>query len=257
MSLPQSLKSQILTYIKKPIPQSVNMQIVKRSIPVPFFGDIENAKVATISLNPSNLEFEDEDGNLLRGNEKRFVDRDTLGVADTASLNDDQADKVYNSLINYFHNNPYTGWFDILDGYAEKLFNSSYYKETMVHLDIYPWATQEKWGDLKGKDKTREKNKALQNYNLLKNILLNEDRIFDYVYINGRGVKEQIEKYYGITIKETSVTNTRNKSKRERKMYQYTLSNGTKLIGSSCYIQNPYETTEYLTELHEILAEKL
>lgn len=251
MSLTEDLRSLILEYIKQPIPQNTNMPIMEQSIPVPFFGDIENAHIATISINPSNREFENDKGTFLSGSDKRFTDRELLGVKDTDFLSDRQSEEVYASLMNYFHKNPYyKGWFRTLDNYAGSILGGSYDDGTMVHLDIYPWATKQKWNNLS----VSEKKNALQKYNLLKKILLN--RNFKYIYINGKQTKEQMEKYFDITISEFPITNTKHKANHIRYMYKYKLGN-TLLIGSSCYLQNSYESKEYLKELHDILSKNL
>ena len=252
MSINQEIKKQILEYIKQPIPQNAAMPIVEKSIPVPFFGDIEKARIVTISLNPSNLEFENKWG-LLSKSKKRFVDRDLLGVEDSSTLDETQANQVYDSLKNYFHNsNAYTDWFDKLEEFAGKIFHSSYYDGSMVNMDIYPWATQQKWKDLRSKDK----NRALREYSLLKNILLNKDCCFDYVFLNGKGVKKYLETL-GIKIKEELVTGTKTQSNHQRFIYHQTLENKVKLIGFSCYIQNSYESNDYLSEVRDILVQRL
>ena len=254
MSLTHDLKSQILEYIKQAIPQNAKMPIVERSIPVPFFGNIESAEAATISINPSNLEFVDLQGNILSGAEKRFIDRETLGINDADALNENQADKVYKSLIEYFnedHNPYYDGWFKALDDYAGSLFGGVCYREnSLVHLDIYPWATKQKWNKLPGS----AKKVALREYDLLKRILLNKK--FKYIYINGKETKEQVEKYFNIKIPEYQITNAKSKCNYVRCMYKYQLGN-TLLIGLSCYLQNSYESKEYLDELHKILSENM
>lgn len=243
MSLSKELKVQIFDYIKQPIPQ--NMYTVKQSIPVPFFGNIEKARVATISINPSNQEFEDKYKELLSGVKKRFTDRDILQVKDTDFLNNTQVNLVYNSLINYFYKNPYKRWFNWLDRYAGNILDCSYYNGTMVHLDIYPWATNPTWTDLNENCKF----KALQGYKLLKDILLSKERAFDYVYINGKTVKQQIETYFKVRIPEYKHD--------QWYIYKYELANGTKFIGSSCYIQQSHKTTEELIDLHNILAKNI
>lgn len=254
MSLSPQLQSKIAELLRRPIPQNPNMPIVEQSIPIPFFGNIERARVATISLNPSNLEFVSRNhGPLLSGAAKRFADRHVLGAADGDTLDDAQVAAAYDSLINYFSNRPYTRWFDVLNNYAGKLFGASYYDGTMVNLDIYPWATQDKWSELRATDKRA----AMREYGLLKEIL--SAGVFEYIYINGKGVKEQLEEYFGhgLQIKEVPVVGTKHPSTYERVLYVGTLPGGTKLIGVSCYIQNSYESEEYLTELHNIMSRHL
>ena len=136
MSLAHDLKSQILEYIKQAIPQNANMPIVERSVPVPFFGSIEGAEAATISINPSNLEFEDLHGNILSGAEKRFADREFWREKDTDTLTENHTEGVYESLYKYFRHNPYKRWFDVLEEYAGNLVGCSYYNGTICFIVI-------------------------------------------------------------------------------------------------------------------------
>ncbi len=249
MSLNQKIKSQILNFIKQPIPQDID--IVKKSIPVPFFGNIEKARVATISINPSNKEFEDKNHKTLIKSKKRFSDREILNATDNDVLNDEQRLTVFDSLINYFNqknNNyyhPYKTWFNWLDRYVGDMFGCSYYDGTMVNLDIYPWATAIKWGNIDPKTKDN----ILKQYSLLKDILLDKEALFDYVYINGATVKNQIEKYLGVTIPEYSCG--------QLSIYNYKMPNGIILVGSSCYIQNSHKTSEELKNLHAIIKSSI
>lgn len=246
MALSQNLKSQILEYIKQPIPQNENMKIVEHSVPVPFFGNIERARVATISINPSNLEFEDKSGNLLQMPHKRFADRVFLSEKDTDTLSENHAKGVYESLCGYFRNKPYKTWFDRLEKNVEEILGGSYYDGTMVHLDIYPWATKKKWSKLRA----AEKKQALNKYDLLKKILRNKN--FAYIYINGKATKEQLEKYFDKKIHETPVKI----SGQTWKIYEGELDDNTKLIGLSCNIQSSYVKKEALEYLLTVLKNK-
>jgi predicted Ser/Thr protein kinase len=67
----------IIERIRKPIEN--NMCITKGSTPVIYFGDYDSAKACTISLNPSNREFLDTNGEILTGNAERLCSRKTLG----------------------------------------------------------------------------------------------------------------------------------------------------------------------------------
>ena len=251
MPISPELKKEILEYIKQPIPQNDKMPIVKRSVPVPFFGNIETARVATISINPSNLEFEDAHGKVLKQDKKRFVDRDELGVQDVDYLTDSQAEKVYGSLSSYFKNkNLYTNWFDRLQKPLRDLLGGSYCEGTMANFDIYPWATKEKWSDLY-KTEAKEALKTYRNSKLLKNMLLQKD--FEYVYINGSTVKTELEEYFPEKINEHTIII----EGQRYCIYEGKLDNGTKLIGLNCYIPSTPIKTEVLKYLLKILADKL
>lgn len=212
------LKKNIFECIKQPLP--VGLWVISGSIPVPFFGNMETAKTATVSINPSDNEFCN-----VRG-EKRFCDRNELRVEDDIPLDDEQCKEVYNSLKNYFNKNPYE-WFQKLQGFAGVLFESSYKDGTMVNLDICPWATAKKWGLL---TKTEQDN-LVSNYDLLKQILTSEEKIFDYVYVNGSEARKRLKKL-GIIFK-TLKTHPVNKV---AEIYGVKLKNGTILIGMSQYI---------------------
>ena len=242
----KKLRMMVLEYINQPIPQNENMKIVERSVPVPFFGNIERARVATISINPSNLEFEDKQGNLLPRPHKRFYDRDFWNEKDTDIISENHTEGVYESLYDYFRLNPYKLWFDRLEKNVKDLLGGSYYNGTMVHLDIYPWATKKKWSKLP----IAERKKALDNYDLLKKILRN--RNFECIYINSKETKEQLEKYFDKKIEETPV----NFSGQTWKIYEGELDNGTKLIGLSCNIQSSRIKKDVLEHLLAILKDK-
>ena len=214
----KGLKRKIFKCIKQRLP--VELGVIPGSIPVPFFGNMETANTATVSINPSDIEFCN-----VRG-EKRFCDRNELGVDDNRVLNKKQCQKVYDSLINYFNKNPYN-WFQKLQGFAGVLFESSYKDGTMVNLDICPWATAKKWRRL---TKTEQDN-LVSNYDLLKKILTSKEKIFDYVYVNGSEARERL-KQLGIrfeTVKKHPV-------KKVSEIYGVKLDNGTRLIGMSQYI---------------------
>ena len=55
--------------------------VVRSWSPVPYFGDLSSAVVATVGLNPSDKEFEDDHGREIRGAGRRFHTLDSLGIA--------------------------------------------------------------------------------------------------------------------------------------------------------------------------------
>ena len=57
----------------------INSSVISWGSPVPSFGDLSNASIATIGLNPSNLEFVDEKGKELDGSRRRFHTLNSLG----------------------------------------------------------------------------------------------------------------------------------------------------------------------------------
>lgn len=235
----KKIKTNILHYISQPIPKDSN--IVQHSIPVVFFGDIEKAKFATISINPSDKEFYT---NYKQYKEPRIINRQNLSKMDFDKLSVEDASKVYTSLINYFSTNPYRGWFNHLERFLSPLFNTSYYNGTMINLDICPWTTQKKWRNLSKHEKTN----MLRNYNLLCDIL-NTNK-YDAIFINGRHVKETLEQYLNITIPSCCDTTV---GKYTYQIYYYKYQN-TIFIGSSAYINNLRVSTTELKKLQDLLS---
>jgi hypothetical protein len=123
--------------------------VIQWGSPIPSFGDISTSVVATIGLNPSNREFVDETGHELRGKSRRFSTLKSLGLHSWNDIDSRHLPIIMESCNKYFFNNPYNRWFKILDTTISGI-NVSYYKkgETACHLDLIPFATNNKWNDL-------------------------------------------------------------------------------------------------------------
>lgn len=170
----ESLTNRIYSLVKEPI--QGGLSITQKSTPIPFFGNLESAKVCTISLNPSDREFLDSKGSLL--NKKRLYDRDLLKKEDDESLTEADAKKVVDGCEKYFENNPYRLWFNKMD-YFLKSFEStySYYSKTAVALDLAQWATTPKWSSLSEYVRSELLSKGIP---FLKDIL--EYKKFDFIF---------------------------------------------------------------------------
>jgi hypothetical protein len=181
------MNNEIIEFIQKPLKS--NMYIVEHSIPVLFFGDIENATCATFGINPSKVEFLTKDDILLSDKDKRFVDRFILNVDDMEHLSINDASKVYKSLIEYFDegHNPYSKWFNVLNNLFSGL-GFSYYERSLVHLDITPWATNPTWNRL---NKKVQELLIHEGIGCLKIIL--ESTNIKTIFINGRSPMKYIE----------------------------------------------------------------
>lgn len=118
--------------------------------PVLAFGDPVNSRVATLGLNPSNLEFVDRHGRELHAPHHRFESLNTLKAESWGEIANRGVSRVWQACENYFYGNPYDQWFKRL----EKLLvgtGASYYTSLGVkacHLDLVPFATAEKWSSL-------------------------------------------------------------------------------------------------------------
>jgi hypothetical protein len=143
--------------------------VVYGSTPVVSFGDFTKAKVATIGINPSSLEFMDRSASatsngLLPEGKKRLADAETLGLISDDPFDDDTveyvlgsngATKIWEKCRDYFINpNPYWSWFSDLESVLTGL-SVSYKDSTACHLDISPWATDPVFRDLTSEQRER------------------------------------------------------------------------------------------------------
>ncbi|KAA3436368.1 hypothetical protein [Rufibacter hautae] len=170
--------------------RSNNGTVIQLSTPIVFFGNIKKSRIATLGINPSKNEFLDK-GIELTGNSRRFETLTSLGATDLELLNDSQVEKVVESCLSYFNNNPYRKWFDQLQNFILNNFSVSYYLETACHLDIVQWATDPIWRDLD----YFTKSELIQNdIKFLKEQLLHEQ--IEVLLINGREASNLFQNYF-------------------------------------------------------------
>lgn len=152
--------------------------------PVPFFGKASHATVATLGLNPSNLEFVDKHQSELLEESRRLPTLNSLALRSW----DDASTQTYTTVLqacnDYFHNNPYSRWFNCLEALLSETKYSYYSNENPVcHLDLVPYATKDKWSALPPSER-----KLLVEYSSkYLGLILSASRI-STILINGRGV---------------------------------------------------------------------
>lgn len=176
------MDKRILGRIKSPYPLSDI--IVKQSTPVLSFGDFQKAEVLTLGINPSNLEFEDNKGELLKNNLRRLQTYSSIKTIDHCSLSEDNAQKILEGCLNYFSKRPYQ-WFDKFNPILKEIGFSYTSPPFAAHVDLVQWATKTKWGELTPDQKKIliEDGRSFLEYQLdsdsLKMILLNGRTVID------------------------------------------------------------------------------
>ena len=153
---------------------------VKSWSPVPYFGDLLSAEVATVGLNPSDKEFENRAGTELSGDSRRLHTLTSLGLSSWSQATGDHVSAVKESCDSYFHANPYWRWFGRLEPILTELEVS--YRSGACHLDLVPFATRPVWGRLK-----REQRSALMESRKDIGHLIAESPI-RVLILNGAGV---------------------------------------------------------------------
>ena len=180
-------------------PEILETQVIPWGCPVPSFGDLARAQVATLGLNPSNREFVDADGTELDGDARRFHTLTSLGIAHWSDAKAQHLELIVESCRAYFSKNPYDGWFRQLDFIISGT-NTSYYApaNNACHLDLIPFATTCKLTSLT----YREKLALLEIAGDTLVRLLNESHI-RILILNGRTVVQQFEAMIGTPMKMT------------------------------------------------------
>uniref|UniRef100_UPI0019674E9A hypothetical protein n=1 Tax=Myxococcus vastator TaxID=2709664 RepID=UPI0019674E9A len=114
-------------------------RVIPWSCPVPSFGDISRARIATVGINPSNKEFVDDSHNELPEESRRFHTLQSLGLKSWSEAKGSHHDEIAEVCRRYFEINPYDRWFKELDFLISGT-SFSYYSSMSIacHLDLVP-----------------------------------------------------------------------------------------------------------------------
>jgi hypothetical protein len=89
--------------------------VLEWGCPVPFFGDVSRARIATVGINRSNREFVDDSGYELRGEAQRLPTLGSLGADSWAQVDAEGVRAIVGACRDYFRRNPYDRWFGVLE----------------------------------------------------------------------------------------------------------------------------------------------
>lgn len=234
--------------------------------PVPFFGNIENATIASLGINPSNKEFVDNTDEELTGINRRFHTINSLELESWGKANKDDYLLIYKSCIEYFRNNPYDSWFKRLDKVLIESSYSYYFPyENLCHLDLVPYATNEKWINIS----TQEKLALLEESIDILGAILNCSNI-KVLILNGQSVVNGLEKYSNSTFKKTAypLLNMERKGDNVVRGYVYSgtiesvgtvrLKKEIKILGYNHNLQSSYGvSSRHSSELAKWIKQKI
>lgn len=183
-------------------PTLVKSHVIQWGAPIPSFGDWTSAKVATVGINPSDREFVKANGSELAGSERRFHTLKSLAIPDWSHVTAAHVDLMIDTCKEYFKRNPYDNWFKKLDFLLSGT-NYSYYfpSYSACHLDLVPYATSCKWGNLSLDERT---NLLVHTGDILGHIV-NESSI-KILLLNGKSVVENFERLAGLRLDKQIVS---------------------------------------------------
>jgi hypothetical protein len=196
------LYSTVTTLISR-LEQAARLEtdIIEWGSPVPSFGDIGTARLATVGLNPSNREFVDSSGHELCGTLRRFQTLSSLGIASWLDTDTRHLRLIIRSCERYFSCNPYETWFRRLDHITSGSGFTFYGPHAnLCHLDLIPFATSRKWTELSA----RQRSSLLSIAAGTLAILLRDSPI-EAIVLNGRAVVEHFQLMAGIRLETQEI----------------------------------------------------
>lgn len=171
--------------------------VIRWGSPVPAFGDPASSSVGTLGINPSNREFVDETGSELVDELRRFHSLGSLGINSWAEVDARHLRLIIESCRSYFAVNPYDRWFRRLDTIVAAA-GASYYDSSRqaCHLDLIPYATENKWSELPNSERSLLMRSAGNALGLLlqgasvRTLILNGSSVVDHFeHISDRHLK--------------------------------------------------------------------
>ena len=163
--------------------------VIPWSCPVPYFGDLGAASVATVGINPSNREFTCDAGVELAGDVQRLPTLRSLGLSAWADADASHVREIVESCTHYFRSNPYDRWFRVLEQILIPSGASFYGKSpSACHVDLVPYATTAKWGTLRPIDQSDLLDASAETFAAM----LRHSRV-EVLVLNGRSVVRQFE----------------------------------------------------------------
>ncbi len=160
--------------------------IMEWASPIVFFGNLEKSKIATVGINPSNKEFEDGAKNELLREKRRFPTLNSFLIEKWSEITMVEVEAIRKAYRDYFVMSPYDTWFKRLDYILSKSGNSYYFPALDVcHVDLIPYATYEKWGDLSAEKKMKLKQVSVNSirkiikYSKLELLILNGKTVIE------------------------------------------------------------------------------
>lgn len=175
-------------------------QIIQWACPVPFFGPISTARIATVGINPSSREFVDRSGRELQDQDRRLPTLRSLELECWSKTSGAQVCDITRSCERYFTSNPYRQWFDVLDRVLNAAGVSYYGAGVACHIDLVAFATRRKWGHL---DSGLKRNLIVQGRQPMAEFV--RASAIRVLILNGRSVVREFETFTGEQLSATVV----------------------------------------------------
>lgn len=221
--------------------------VVPGSTPVISFGDFTKAKLLTVSINPSSLEFATK-GKLFPETQKRLVDKEALGIDLRAELLEEHAERIWKGCQAYFKVNPYI-WFESIGSLLSTI-EYSYLEGNAAHVDLVQWSTFPAWKDI---PKEAQRNFITKDLNFLEYQISMPN--VEILVVNGLQVVNTLKELNGfkIEVKEELKYKSGDKSKTCRLLVGVG-PHGKKIVGWTSTIKSLQVSNEERSRIYKELG---
>lgn len=239
---------QVPDYIERRIrcPVPADSRVIPGTTPVVAFGDVSQARVATLGINPSWFEFLDRQRKELIAFDRRLATHRSLGVSDLEKAPAAAIHQVLADCNNYFQRNPYRRWFDQLEP-TLKACDASYYDGTACHLDLVQWATDPGWSKLPTEIQRR---RLRDDAPFLLEQLTNEN--IEILLLNGQTVVSAITRDWNVKLDESAPIV--GLARQDTRLFAGMILDRVQTVGWSTNLQSSYGVTH---KLKKALAERV
>ncbi len=180
---------------------NLQQDFIPWAAPVPSFGDPHKSAVGTLGINPSDREFVNSNGEELTRSQRRFQTLNSLQIDDWNEVDELGLRSIQESCSEYFFRNPYRAWFDKILPIVGATGHSYYDRiNPACHLDLVPFATSTKWGEL-----TSDKKRKILSENAEFLSKLVADSGIQVLILNGISVVREFESVTGCSLERTKM----------------------------------------------------
>lgn len=228
--------------------------IVENSTPVVCFGDVTQARVLTIGINPSSSEFTKLVGNqrqLLSGSERKLADLVHLRANSTESLTPAQVSQIWQNCLDYFDGPYYKSWFSKMQESVLDPMKASYVGRSAAHLDLIQWATDPLWQKMLDDDPQEAAAHLAADLPFLEKQL--EESSAEIIFLSGTPVIETLKNKFQLTL----IGKTDAKGKTSQNNLFLGNWNGTKVLGTSMNVPDSYTSNAHRDFLRIWISENI
>jgi hypothetical protein len=212
-------------------------KIARGTVPIPYTGNYNSARVCFISLNPREF----YRGDTLKKDHP--IARKQFNKKDNEPLDDTAAQAILNSCDTYFVGRPLIAYFEKHEKIMQLFGPYTYTDGSCVLLDLVQWETYPLWGNL---DPATQEYHLARDHEILSQLL---EKDFNYLFLNGAAVVTTMKNQFDLDLTEQEIT----VGNHQRKLF-FGRRNKTTVIGWSPFFGKRFSmnNTDFVSFLNQL-----